>query len=255
MIIPRSRITESRRAGGIPGPGAGAIRSSLRVVACLLLALLGACAGGRRAGVVWFPRFDAAAFAAQPNVEFIPGLKGYQQTTEYTCGPAALLAVARFHGIPGITSDAATEMRIAREAGTRNPAALKAGQKPGTTPEEMVAWLARNGLAARLTYEVKGDGSALRALRDNIRRGVPTLVEWIDLAGHWVVAVGYDDRNTRDTADDVLVFADPYDKYDDCPDGYTFVNAERFYWMWFDARYFGKETWRTMIAVPAPRAR
>lgn len=49
--------------------------------------------------------------------------------------------------------------------------------------------------------------------------------------------------------DDILIFADPYDHYDDYVDGYTFLNAERFYWMWFDARYFGKETWGATITV------
>jgi hypothetical protein len=204
-------------------------------------------------GVAWFPKFDPVAFAAQPHINFIAGLNGYQQTTEYTCGPAALLAVAKYYKRPGIQADAATEMRIAREVGTRDPDALKPGEKPGTTPPEMVVWLEKNGFTAQLEFENKGDGSALKKLRDNIRRGVPTIVEWIDLAGHWVVAVGYDDRNNTNPQDDVLVFADPYDRYDDYPDGYTFVNAERFYWMWFDARYFGQETWRTMITVtPRP---
>lgn len=201
------------------------------------------------AAIAWFPAIDPAALAASPHVDFIPGLKGYQQTTEYTCGPAALLAVARFYELSGSDESAAAEMRIAREAGTRDPAALKPGERPGTRPEEMQAWLQAKGLAAALEFEERGDGSALQKLRENIRRGTPTLVEWIELAGHWVVAVGYDDRGSADPSDDVLIFADPYDRYDDHPDGYTFANAERFYWMWFDARYFGRETWRTMITV------
>ncbi len=200
--------------------------------------------------VAWFPGFDPATFAAQPGVNFIPSLKGYPQTNDYTCGPAALLAIAQFYKLPGITADAATEMRIAREAGTRyEPSALKPGEKMGTTPSEMVAWLEKNGLTAQLEFEDKGDASALFKLRDNIRRGVPTLVEWIDLAGHWAIAVGYDDRNNTDPWDDVLILADPYDRYDDYADGYTYVNANRFYWMWFDALYFDKVTWRTMIMV------
>jgi hypothetical protein len=196
-------------------------------------------------GVAWFPAVDAATLAATPHVDFIPGLQAYQQTTEYTAGPAALLTVANYYQIAGITADAATEMRIAREAGTRDLSA----PKPGTRPPEMVAWLAKNGLTAELTFENKGDGSALRQLRENIRRGIPTLVEWIDVGGNWAIAVGYDDRNNSDPWDDVLILADPYDRYDDDQDGYTFVNANRFYWMWFDALYFDQLTWRTMIAV------
>lgn len=236
------------RRNSFPGETAQTKMRTAPIIALLLLGGCGAPAPARRARD-WFPAIDPAALSAAPDVDFIPGLKGYQQTTEYTCGPAALLSAARFYGLPGIDQSAETEMRIAREAGTRDPAALKPGERPGTRPEEMAAWLRAKGLEAALEFEEKGDGSALKKLRENIRRGTPTIVEWIDLAGHWVVAVGYDGRGTPETGDDILIFADPYDRYDDHPDGYTFANAERFYWMWFDARYFGRETWRTMIAV------
>lgn len=227
-----------------------------RLLIPLLLCGCGAPSPAPRADVIaWFPALDPAVLASSRTIAFIPGLKGYQQTTEYTCGPAALLAVARYYGVPGIDESAATEMRIAREAGTRFPGALKPGERIGTRPEEMAAWLRKNGFEPVLEFEQKGDGSALEKLRENIRRGVPTLVEWIDLSGHWVVAVGWDDRGTAATSDDVLIFADSYDRYDDHRDGYTFTNAERFYWMWFDALYFGRETWRTMITVPPPAAR
>ncbi len=193
----------------------------------------------------WFPAVDAAALAATAGVDFIPGLAGYQQTTEYTAGPAALLSIARFYKLPGIAADAATELRIAQEAGTRDFSAAQ----PGARPAEMVAWLEKNGLSATLSFEEKRDGSALKQLRENIRQGIPTLVEWIDIGGNWAIAVGYDDRQNADPWDDVLILADPYDRYDDHRDGYSVVNANRFYWMWFDAFYFEKLTWRTMIAV------
>jgi hypothetical protein len=156
-----------------------------------------------------------------------------------------LLTIARYYGLSGIAEDAATELRIAAEAGTRDLSAAR----PGTRPEELVAWLETHGFTAELTFEDRGDGSALEALRANLRRGVPTLVEWIDMGGTWAIAAGYDDRGNADPWDDVLILADPYDRYDDHRDGYTVVNANRFYWMWFDALYFDKLTWRTMIAV------
>jgi hypothetical protein len=69
--------------------------------------------------------------------------------------------------------------------------------------------------------------------------------------GHWVIAVGYDDRGNLDPWDDVLIFADSYDKYDDFVDGYTYINANRFYWLWWDNHNFDTPVWRTMItAVP-----
>jgi hypothetical protein len=200
--------------------------------------------------IVWFPRIDTAILATSQNVDFIPNLTAYQQTTDYTCGPAALLSLAKFYGLPNISENVETEMQIAQECGTRN---LNSSQ-PGTKPEEMVDWLENNGFNVQLEFEDKGDGTELQRLRDNIRNGTPTLVEWIDLSGHWDIAVGYDYRNESDPWDDVLILADPYDKYDDYSDGYSFVNANRFYWMWFDALYFDNITWRTMITATPKKA-
>jgi hypothetical protein len=196
-------------------------------------------------GIAWFPKIDVSILEASPNVDFIPDLKGYQQSTDYTCGPAALLSLAKFYKLQGIEENISTEMRIARESGTRD----FNSSKPGTRPEEMAAWLEENGFNVELDFEERGDGSALQQLRENIGAGIPTLVEWIDLNGHWAIAVGYDYRNVSDPWDDVLILADPYDMYDDYRDGYSSVNANRFYWMWFDALYFDDITWRTMITA------
>ncbi|VVB71995.1 Peptidase_C39 like family protein [uncultured archaeon] len=221
----------------------------------LLLILIFSCANINEANsaspspnntvLAWFPRIDTAILSASPNVDFISNFKAYQQTTDYTCGPAALLSLAEFYGLPNIKENAKTEMRIAQELGTRD----LNSSKPGTKPQEMAAWLEKNGFNVQLEFEDKGDGAALQRLQDNIRHGIPTLVEWIDLSGHWAIAIGYDYRNASDPWDDVLILADPYDRYDDYRDGYSFVNANRFYWMWFDALYFDSVTWRTMITA------
>ncbi|MEI8002764.1 MAG: peptidase C39 family protein, partial [Methanothrix sp.] len=124
------------------------------------------------AAIVWFPRIDTAILSASENVDFIPNLKAYQQTTDYTCGPSALLSLAKFYGLPGIEEDAKTEMQIAEECGTRD----LNSSKPGTKPQEMVAWLEKNGFSVQLEFEDKGDSTALQRLRDNIHNGTPTLV-------------------------------------------------------------------------------
>jgi hypothetical protein len=216
-------------------------------VLILILLVSCTCSFGENSTIAWFPKMDTALLSSSQNVDFIPNLTAYQQTTDYTCGPAALLCLAKFYGCPDIADDAKTEMKIAHESGTRDTNS----SQPGTKPQEMVAWLEKNGFDVLLEFEDKGDGTALQQLRENIRQGIPTLVEWIDLSGHWAIAVGYDYRNASDPWDDVLILADPYDRYDDYCDGYSFVNANRFYWMWFDALYFDNTTWRTMItAIP-----
>ena len=160
-------------------------------------------------------------------------LKGYQQTTEYTCGPAAVLTLLRYYKRNG------DEMQLAREMITSSTT--------GTTPENMAGWLQGNGFVVAW-----GENGTLDLIRENLARKVPTLIEWSDWGGHWVVAVGYDTRNTASLADDVIIFADPYDRHDDLEDGINWFNAERFYYMWYDARLFGKMMYRIYItATPA----
>ncbi|MEI6061116.1 MAG: C39 family peptidase [Bacteroidota bacterium] len=159
--------------------------------------------------------------------------ESYQQTTEYTCGPAAALSLLRYFGKDGV------EMTIASEMGTSSTT--------GTTPEQMTSWLSTHGFRASWH-----EGGNLDTLRNNLKNKIPTLVEWSDWGGHWVLAVGYDTRNTETTTDDVIVFADPYDRHDDNMDGLTWFNAERFYYMWYDALLFGKVMKRIYIsATPA----
>jgi len=155
-------------------------------------------------------------------------LDSYQQTTEYTCGPASVISLLRHYGKSG------DELRIAEEMGTSTTC--------GTTPEQMATWLNNNGFNA--SWHENAD---LDTLRNNLTKNIPTLVEWSDWGGHWVLVVGYDTRNTPSMSDDVIIFADPYDHHDDHNDGLSWFNAERFYYMWYDALLFGRVMRRVYI--------
>ena len=155
-------------------------------------------------------------------------IESYQQTEEYTCGPAAALTLLRYYGLNG------DEMSIASEMGTSTT--------HGTTPEQMATWLNNNGFAS--TWHENG---TLEMLRQNLGNQKPTLIEWSDWGGHWVLVIGYDTRNTEAISDDVIIFADPYDRHDDHLDGITWFNAERFYYMWYDALLFGRTMRRIYI--------
>jgi hypothetical protein len=160
-------------------------------------------------------------------------ISSFQQTTEYTCGPAAVVSLLRYYGKEG------DEMTISGEMGTSTTT--------GTTPEQMTTWL--NNHAFTASWHKEG---TLEMLRNNLSDNIPTLVEWSDWGGHWVLVIGYDTRNTEDLMDDVIIFADPYDRHDDNKDGYTWFNAQRFYYMWYDALLFGTVMKRIYIsAVPA----
>ena len=124
----------------------------------LILLFSGTCYSETEGAIAWFPKIDTAILSTSQNVDFIPNLTAYQQTTDYTCGPAALLSLAKFYGLPDIREDAKTEMRMAHELGTRD---LNSSQ-PGTKPQEMVAWLEKNGFNVQLEFEDKGDSCRIR---------------------------------------------------------------------------------------------
>jgi hypothetical protein len=119
--------------------------------------------------------------------------------------------------------------------------------KIGTTPQQMTTWLNNNGFNASWNTE-----GSLEMIRANLKNKIPTLVEWSDWGGHWVLVIGYDTRNTDGPDDDIIIFADPYDQHDDNNDGITWFNAMRFYYMWYDALLFGKVMKRIYIkALPS----
>ena len=159
-------------------------------------------------------------------------LTALQQTTDYTCGPAAAVSLLRFYQRDG------DELAIAKE--------MKTNEQVGTTPENMAAWFQTHGFSVQW-----GENGTLDLLRENLAKGIPTLVEWSDWGGHWVIVIGYDTRKSETIDDDVILFADPSDTHDDRADGITWFNADRFNYMWYDALLFGRVMKRVYV-TPVP---
>ena len=202
------------------------------------------------------PRPDSTGAAnyyeMKPNPYYLSlGVKGYQQTTDYTCGPAAVMSLLHWYNILGDEAmNHDTEMRIAREMGTGG-----IGHKnPGTPPYKLEAWLQKNGFEVELGYN-----GSLEMLRKNLAQGIPTLVEWIDWGGHWVVVTGYYAASESPAQGvDSIFFADPAVHWttDYNPDGISSFNALRFQDMWFDAKYLNPGNLVNnvyIIAVPQKR--
>lgn len=197
-------------------------------------------AKAKPAPLPYYSALDYDHLPVQEGLVLLP-VSGWQQSTDYTCGPSSVLSLLRYWGLVTETDPkilTKIEMRLAAEMGSN--------MTSGTTPEAILAWFQSHGIAATL-FEQDAEHNdtvtpywAWFALKDLLRAGAPVLVEWSDWGGHWVVAKGFDDRGTADFADDVIFFADPYDRHDDRKEGTTIFNMERFYWMWYDARLFGR---------------
>ena len=177
------------------------------------------------------------------------GVRGYQQTTDYTCAPAAVMSLLHWYKLlPDKELNAQTEMRIAREMGTRD----MQSPQPGTTTEEIVKWLDSNGFVV-----LAGQDGTVELVRSYLNKGIPVLVEWIDWGGHWVVATGYHAAyESPAKGPDTIFFADPASHWSNPnnPDGISSFNSWRFRDMWFDAQYLnpGRIT-RNVYIVAVPR--
>lgn len=175
-------------------------------------------------------------YELKPSKYFVSlGVKGYQQTTDYTCGPAAAMSLVRWYNVfSDADLNSATEMRIAQEMNTGS----HTSSHPGTMAPAIVAWLEKNGFDA--TW---GTNGSLEMIRNNLKKGIPTIVEWSDWGGHWVVATGYyAGSQAPEKGRDTIFFADSGAHWTSVnnPEGIVSFNADRFYYMWYDALYSDK---------------
>lgn len=172
------------------------------------------------------------AYAAQTLL----GVDSYQQTKDWTCGPSVSLTVLQYWQRKDTEDNLAAAMGTSEDTGTR--------------PEGMVKYFSEHGFD--VTW---GTDGTLDMLKDSVAKGVPVLVEWIDWGGHWVAVVGFDNKDTEESADDEILLADPYDRVDGKLDGLVRFNADRFDSMWFDALYFkeGKGITKGVWIRPVPK--
>ncbi|MDD5143299.1 C39 family peptidase [Methanoregula sp.] len=189
----------------------------------------------------YYTGIDFDSLETNDHLTAIPLKSIRQQVTNYSCGAVAAMTVMSYYNKPVNNTDEG-EVLLAHEMYP------EVSEKTGINPEQMTAWFNRNGWNA--TWHTGGSRDMLLS---NLKAGIPTIVEWIDWGGHWVVVVGYDTRGTETVWDDVIIFADSVDCHDDRVDGITYANYGQFDAMWFDAHYFpqGMQDRVYVVAVPA----
>lgn len=148
--------------------------------------------------------------------------KTIQQTTEWTCGPAAALTVLEWYGM----RNGMNELDLV---------ALRGKDEPGATNlrQMMNIFEGLGGWELYSTYDLADpEYISEEMIPELLAEGKPILLGWDDWAGHWQVIIGYDTMGTENTADDVLIVADPYDTTDHLQDGYYIISFERLYYNW-----------------------
>lgn len=159
-----------------------------------------------------------------------------RQQQEYSCGAAALRAVATYFG-----ADLGSEEEYIRRLGT--------DEEDGTRPQEIVRGARHLGLRA-----MTRDWMTVRELRSLLDKGIPIVVPvqaygekgtyWVDnSSGHYVVVVGYGKGR--------LYFVDPM-----MDGGYhAFLSEHEFMTRWHDFDADGHRCHRLGIVIWSGRGR
>ena len=126
----------------------------------------------------------------------LPGCDAYQQTTNYTCGPAAVMTVMYYYKrLSNANLNKQYEIELANSMGAIP------GSTGGTTQAELADWFAKHGFNVHAGKNIKTD-----MLIHYIDLGIPTIVGF---DGHWIVAKGYNRGSSTTLLNtDEIIFAD-----------------------------------------------
>lgn len=216
---------------------------------------------------VYFPVIDFYNMKSTDSLTLLPKYKTYQQTTEFTCGPVAAMTVLHHFGETNYQ-----ELEIAEMMNTHKDLNYSNKQTPGIADEqgeygtstsgmvhffEEIGWDVTSSLteADELGYTFQQPEDFKNFVLENLKNNTPIMVENIDFGGHWRVIIGYDTMGTDTFSDDVIIMADSYDTSDHFQDGYTYTNAERFFYMWFDSHILpnNQKQQQWLVAKPASK--
>jgi len=171
----------------------------------------------------YYPTFDFYNMKSTNNLTILSNFKTFQQTTEFTCGPACVVMVLTYYGLYHGQSDREIyELRENKE-------------RPETMLKDLIAMFEGYGKwDIYSTYDLPNPAELpMDFIINTLRQGKPIIFgdgEWG--VGHWRIIIGYDDMGDDIVANDVLILAEPYDTNDHNQDGYTIMPFERLYYNW-----------------------
>ena len=189
----------------------------------------------------YFTQNDFYNIKSNEHLTILHNFTTYQQTTIHTCGPVvANMVVDHFLGKPLHSEQEAAKL-------------MNCTKYNGTTTKGLRGYFRDIGWKVTSSADTdppKTYTDFLNFVQGHLQDNTPIMVENVEWEGHWRIIIGYDTMNTANTGDDVLIFADPYDKADHLQDGYNVVPAEKFFYMWFDAIRFAKgANWKQWVVA------
>lgn len=171
---------------------------------------------------IYYPHINFYDMTSNADRIILTNYPTCQQTTGYSCGPAAALTVLHYFGNRDF--DEATLIR-------------RMDSKPhiGTSLSAMIKFFREIGwdVQSSLDRPPLDEEEFQKFVAESLTAGKPIIVDNIEWGGHWRVIIGLDTMGTENLYDDVLIFADPFDTSDHNQDGYCVGSLDRFFSMWF----------------------
>lgn len=185
---------------------------------------------------------DASKFS---SLVLLNGFKTIQQSKDNTCAPCCAIMVLNYFDDNRFTQK--DEMRLAKMMGTKS-------FPYGTDLKNFVEFFNKISddehqyqCLSSIDYKKDKNGLCFSTFKqfkkfvlDNLKKGYPIIVENVDYGGHYKIIIGYDEVS-KNSDEDILIFADSEDINDEEKDGYNIFPADRFYYMWFDDHCLSNE--------------
>ncbi len=192
----------------------------------------------------YFAAPDVYNLQSNDHLTVLSHFKTRQQSTGYTCAPvAAAMVVEHFLGrLPH------TEEEIA--------AIMQSNNLNGTTIKGVANYFTSLGWQVQSSSNSTTPAnfaSFRQFVQQALRSNTPIIIENVEWGGHYRVIIGYDTMGTDYPGDDVVILADSFDLADHVQDGYNIENAQKLYYMWFDAQLFSRSEQKNPWLIAKPQ--
>lgn len=158
------------------------------------------------------------------------GFAPYQQTMANSDGIACALMILNNEGKDIVETYNEVELVKKYETLTKQTV-----YKNSTTPEGLVKLFKDCGMTANSNGKIPAQAEFASWFKGLAESGKYAMVRWQNgLYARWMLIVGYETMGTDSTADDVIIFADPFDAADHWQDGYYIYHFNRFFHWWKD---------------------
>ena len=192
----------------------------------------------------YFASPDVYNLQSNDHLTILSHFKTRQQSTGYTCAPvAAAMVVEHFLGrLPHSEEEIATIMQSNRVNGTTIKGVANYFNQLG--------WQVHSSNDSTTPADFPG---FQQFVQEQLRENSPIIIENVEWGGHYRVIIGYDTMGTSYVGDDVLILADSFDLADHVQDGYNIENAQKLYYMWFDAQLFSRSEQKNPWLIAKPQ--